>query len=257
VAGAEERAVTELIPREADRLLAGSDLSDWFQPFLAGFARETVASGGRAVAGTDRGHVVALLLTDRSDGLSSLFARTASEAAAVLPLAAGTAVFSEVDLGGRQEVYRIHTADLGEQPDHRFQHPVRRLPPSELERALAAVREVFGGRPDAWLRAVTGEGELCLVAEVRGSIAGVGWLGVSGRYARLHTLAVRPGYRRLGVASDLIAARLWWARRLGADRAIAEIAEENLASRTAAERLGLRADGRLFLHLAPPAPADR
>ncbi len=251
---AERIRCAEISAEQCGPALAGADLSDWFTPFLPSFGRETIAAGGRALVASDDGAVVGLLLTDRSERLSSLFSRSATAARLLGAFAEGTATFAEVDLGGRQESYRIHAAELLHEPVPRLQHRLRCLAPSELAVATRVVQEVYGGHPEPWVRAVGAEGELCLAAEVGNETAGVAWVGLSGRHARLHTLAVRPGYRRLGVASDLIAARLWRAWHAGARRAISEIAESNLPSRTAAERFGLRAAGPLFLHL-PPADA--
>ena len=60
-------AMTGFLPLEAEQAddrLRGCDLSDWFNPFLARFAREAVGSGGRAVVAEDGGTVVGLLLAD-------------------------------------------------------------------------------------------------------------------------------------------------------------------------------------------------
>ncbi len=245
----------EVPPERIGPTLARASLSDRFGPFLTAFARETVGSGGRAIVASDGVRPVALLLTDPVDRISSVFARSPETAEATLPFASGTAVFAEIDLGGRQEGYRVYRADLGSAPSHRLQHRLRRLGPAALGGAEGVLREVYGGQPGPWVRALEAEGEVCLAAELHGEVVGVGWVGVAGRHARLHGLAVRPGYRRLGIATDLIAGRLWYARRAGAQEAISEIADANLPSRAAAERLGLATVGQLFLHLPGPSGA--
>jgi len=55
----------------------------------------------------------------------------------------------------------------------------------------------------------------------------------------------------MGIGSDLLFARLLYARDAGACEAISEISERNAASRAVAERAGMRVAGTVFLY--PPA----
>jgi RimJ/RimL family protein N-acetyltransferase len=233
--------------------LDGVDLSDWFNPFLLGFARETIRAGGRAVVARQRDRIVGLGLTDPVERMASVFARSRPVVETLAGEPSEAAVYSEVDLGRAREVYGIHVARLAAEPLHRFRHPVRLLAPSDLPRAAALLEEVYGSSAERWLAIASEEGERGLGAEVDGSLAGVAWVLVVGPHARLHGLTVRPGFRRLGIGTDLAFARLTYAWQAGARLALSEISERNGPSRAIAERAGMRATGRLFLYGRSPS----
>ena len=69
-----------------------------------------------------------------------------------------------------------------------------------------------------------------------------------GAQARLHSLTVRAPHRRLGIGTDLLAARLLWARRMGCERILSEIARDNMPSQLIALRAGMRRVGEIYFH---------
>ncbi|HYA11048.1 MAG TPA: GNAT family N-acetyltransferase [Thermoplasmata archaeon] len=239
---------------ESGDALTGIDLSDWFNPFVVPFAREAIGSGGQAVIARESGRVVGLQLTDPTERVASVFSRSGAVAEAFLrePGAEGGA-YAEVDLVGPRELFAVHTLRLAELPPHRFRHRVRLLGPGELAAVDALLSEVYGSSSERWLAVAASEGERCFGVDVGGTLAGVAWALVAGPWARLHTLTVRPGFRRMGVATDLLFARLLFARHAGAREALSEIAERNLPSRAVAARAGMRPAGQLFLYLGPAA----
>lgn len=246
-------AVSDLTVAEVGARLAGVEISRWFDPFLRPFARETIGSGGRAMAATDSGRVVGLLLTSPAERSASLFTRSRAVAEQLARLPTERTIYSELDLGGSKERFAIFDAEVRRTPPHRFRHSPRLLAASELPAVGELLREVYGAPVDAWLGIAFAEGERCFGVEIDGTLAGVAWLLVAGRWGRLHTLTVRPGFRRLGVGTDLLAARLLFARQAGVVRAISEISERNGPSTAVAERCGMRPAGELFLHLGDAA----
>ena len=245
--------VSELRLAEVEARLAGVEISRWFDPFLRAFARETLGSGGRALLAVGSGRVLGLLLTDPAERSASLFARSRSAAEQLARLPTERTLYSEVDLGGTKERFGIYDGEVARLPPHRFLHLPRLLAESELPAVGDLLREVYGAPAEAWLRVAFAEGERCFGVEVDGILAGVAWVLVAGRWARLHTLTVRPGFRRLGVGSDLVAARLLFAGQRGVARAISEISERNGPSIAVAERCGMRPAGELFLHVSDAA----
>lgn len=260
--GAEDQDL-RLVPvdgRSAEAKLRGTDLSDRFHPFLSRFAAEAVASGGEAKVAEARGEVVGLLVSDLQERTASAFSRSAGVAEALRRSSSAAAVYAERDLAGPREVFQVYSVPLSGEPPHRFRHRVRVVSPSELGRVAGLLREAYGSSPERWLAAAYEADERCLAVEVDGLLAGVGFVLVVGRQARLHTLTVRAGYRGTGVGTDLLVARLWFARSAGAREAFSEISERNAASRAVAERVGMRAVDRLFLYPGPggtgrPGPA--
>ena len=238
----------------SDTRLRGASLSDWFDPFLPLFAREAVACGGQALVAVQHEAVVGLLLTDPAERTASVFARGPGVAARLAGSAEGFSIFTEADLGAPSEEYTVFTADLATEPAPTLRHPVRVVSRSGFDRVVALLEEMYGPPTARWARVAREEGETCLAVEAGGSLAGVAWVQVVGSQARLHTLSVRTGFRRTGIGSDLLTARLLWARQAGATRAVSEISEHNPASRAVAERAGMRPAGRVHLYARPAPP---
>ncbi|HLY77127.1 MAG TPA: GNAT family N-acetyltransferase, partial [Thermoplasmata archaeon] len=110
------------------------------------------------------------------------------------------------------------------------------------------LREMYGPVDTSWLEAFPGEAEQrCFVASVAGEIAGVGWVSVASGRGRLHSLSVRPRYRRMRIGTDLWHARRLWAEHVGAQQLISEISEQNVASLAIATAGGMHPMGQLLL----------
>jgi len=203
------------------------DVSPWFGPFLPAFVRATLRAGGSVRAALAGRRAVALALPLR-----------------------GRAVFSELPLDGRAETYRIVSVDLDSVPPAVFRHPVRLLDPAEVPGFLAGLRGAAGRPDEPWARQLRGSEESAFGATVDGTPAGLAWAAVAGGHARLHSVWVAPRFRRLGVGSDLVFARLLWARTEGARSAIAEIAAGNAASLATVARAGFAPVGAMYLRAA-------
>jgi GNAT superfamily N-acetyltransferase len=237
------------------------DLSDWFMPHLPHFMREAMRSGGEVTVSSTNGTIDGVFLFHPSEHVGSIFSRSQAIAQAFFLLRDGLSVYSEVDLGPPAEVYRIYSVDLGRwEPDRPIAHPVRPATPSDIPRVRAVLLGVYGLADDRWFATMPSTIEQWFLAELDKEVAGVACATIVGRYGRLHSLAVVPTRRHLGVGSDLVRARLLWLRAAGAHSALSEISERNRPSQTVAERSGMRAAGRLFryerprLEPEPPAP---
>lgn len=236
---------------ETGTLLEGADLSDWFNPFLPRFARETLRAGGEAVVAREGDRVVGLLLAEPAERIASVFTRSRAIGEALRRDRPEVDVYAEVDLAGPRETLELRVARSTEAPGHRFRHPVRLLAGPELGRVAGLLREVYGDPAERWLAIAADEGERCFTVEVGGTVVGAAFALVAGPRARLHTLAVKASHRRLGVGTDLLFARLLYAGRAGARVVISEIAESNVASRALADRGGMARAGRMFLYARP------
>lgn len=243
--------LVELDARGVSERLDRADLSEWFNPFLPHFARETIASGGRVRVALEDDRVLGLLLHDGSERTASVFSRSRELVASLSRSVADAAVYAEVELERPCERFAVCKVPLVGEPQHRFRHRVRVASEADLEPVAQLLGEVYGISSRRWLDATREEGETCLVVDLDGQLAGAAWVLPAGACARLHTLTVRPGARRLGIGTDLVFARLSFAWRGGAHEALSEISESNVASRAVAERAGMRAVGRLFLYPSP------
>ena len=228
------------------------DLSDFFNPFLHHFVREALRGGGEVWVSKGDSTVNGLLIYNMVEKVGSIFTRDTRVAETLFGLKDQAALFSEFPLGAKPETYHIYAAvSPGEMDRHHFAHPVRMAREQERPAILRMLHEMYGRIDTSWLQASSPEDDKCFVVEVANEIAGVGWVSVVGTYGRLHSLSVRPHYRRIGIGTDLWHARMLWARRAGARRVISEISEHNIASLAIAIAGGMQRAGRMFLSRAP------
>jgi GNAT superfamily N-acetyltransferase len=238
--------------------LVFDDLSDFFNPFLGLFVREALRAGGEVWVLKENGMVDGLLLYNGVEKLGSVFTRDAAAADSLYGLKEGAALFTEFPPSAKAEIYHVMATDPAEETKpHRFTHVVRMARPAERPAIARMLNEMYGQLDTSWLQAVSPEGDRCFLVEVVGQIAGVGWVSVVGSHGRLHSLSVRPHYRRIGIGTDLWHARMLWARRAGARRVLSEISEHNVASLAIATAGGMHRVGQMFLSQRPvPASAD-
>jgi RimJ/RimL family protein N-acetyltransferase len=228
------------------------DLSSWFQPFIPHFVAEVLRCGGHASAACEGDALTGVWIYHDAEKVGTVFTRSRAVAERFASLQAAGSLFSEIPLGVPGELYHIYAMDLESGTDsHRFRHTVRAAEPSDAERILPLIREIHGPIDDHWLRPISPNSEKGFVVEVSGELAGVGWVSVVNGNARLHALSVRPPFRRTGIASDLLYARILWARSAGARRVLCEISEGNVASRRVAEQGGMRPVGQIFRYDRP------
>lgn len=227
--------------------LATLGLSSTFDPFLPRFARQVIDVGGevRTVAFDDRVDGLALFVPEERIG--SVFARSPRAFHALAEACGPADLYSEWPGRDGAEVLDVLSVELGApRPDSRLRHVVRLAGPGELETAASVSGPEAVAREVRWARAWAASGEQGFLAEVDGAVAGVGWAGVAGDRGRLHSLAVPPRFRGLGVGSALLEARLRWLEREGAKRAISEVGVGNAPSARIAARAGMRPVGRMY-----------
>jgi GNAT superfamily N-acetyltransferase len=249
-------AVDRIIGLQNAQGLALRDLSDFFNPFLPRFVEEALRGGGEVWMVRDGSDLRGLLLYNVVEKVGSIFSRDVAAAERLFAIEEKGAFFSDFQLSTKTETYHIYATDPSEgNAAHRFTHPVRMARMSEHPTIVRVLNEMYGRIDTSWLQAVSPKEERCFVVDVADEIAGVGWVSVVGAHGRLHSLSVRPHYRRLGIGTDLWHARVMWARQAGARRVISEISEHNVASRAVAAAGGMRPIGRQFLSFKPGPPA--
>jgi len=242
--GSSLRTVTR--PDELDSL-ALRDLSDFFNPFLPHFMREALRCGGEVCVSVAGSEVDGILLYHDVEKLASIFTRDRAVAERFFQLRDPVGVYSEFELSPRSGVFDIYAAEHPSwNGSRRFAHPVRVAQSSDLEPILALMKEVYGRVDERWLESFPRGAEACFVVDGSDELAGAAWAAVANGHGRLHSLTVRPRYRRTGVGTDLWYARMWWTRRAGAGPVLTEIADQNLPSRAIAEAGGMRRLGRIY-----------
>jgi ribosomal protein S18 acetylase RimI-like enzyme len=249
--------MTELRALSDPRSLGGpevEELTEFFGPFLRYFVAETARSGGEVLLANDEGRVAGVLLGSEVERLGTVFSRSTATAEMLRDRHPGWSIFTERELSGPHDTFRVYRGHLDDLDMGPLDHPIRAVEGGDLPAVRGLLERSDGPINPRWFTGIPSATEQGVVAEDRGRVVGVGWLSSLGGFARLHSLAVEPRYRRLGIATALVRARLRRARALGADSVISEIAEENGPSRAIAERLGFEVVGRMFLHAPRASP---
>jgi GNAT superfamily N-acetyltransferase len=231
--------------------LRGADLSAWFNPFLSHFASEARRCGGEARFLREDGILRGMVVTDPVERVASVFTRSRSVAEPIIMGRGPLGMFSEFLTEPTADPFDVFCVPLGSGVlGHRFQHAVRPLSRSDLSSVEGLMREVYGEVNARWFEGLPSSTETGFLAEVDGRIAGVGWVSLVPGHARLHSLTVRAPYRRIGIGTDLLFARLLWAERAGAREAVSEISRRNPESQAIATRGGMRPQGPIYYY--PP-----
>jgi GNAT superfamily N-acetyltransferase len=247
--------VSILRPEEARRLKFG-DLSDFFNPFLHHFVWEALRSHGEVMVSQENANVNGLLVYNLVERIGSVFTRDQRVAESLFGTRESLAMFSDFPLAAKTETYLVYSAALSGDPDtHRFAHPVRMARERDHPSIARMLQQMYGRIDTSWFGGTPRSEEKCFVVDVDGEIAGVGWVSVVGDRSRLHSLSVRPRYRRMGIGTDLWHARVLWARAAGALQVISEISEHNAGSVAIAEQGGMQRIGRLTLSYRTEAGA--
>jgi [ribosomal protein S18]-alanine N-acetyltransferase len=231
--------------------LERADLSPWFNPFLPYFVREAQRCGGDARVVREAGAVGGLMVSDPVERVASVFSRSRTIAETFVRGRGALGMYSDFSFEPRGEVFDIFVTPLApDLPPYRFRHSIRPVSVNDLPAVLDLMREVYGVVNERWFEGIMDAPEAGFVAEAGGRLVGVGWVSVVGNHARLHSLTVRASHRRMGLGTDLLFARLLWARRAGAFDVLSEISERNDASRSIAARAGMRRVGEIYFY--PP-----
>jgi GNAT superfamily N-acetyltransferase len=240
-------SVRPIVRPEEVRDLALEDLSDWFNPLLGHFMVESLRCGGEVSVAERSSRVAGIYLYSPAEGLASTFTRSVEIASEFLRRHEGVPMYASFALVPHAEPFLVYSGAVGpEAPDERLVHAIRIAARADLPGASQLLREVNGNVDDRWIASMPISSERCFLAEIDGELAGAAFASLVGRRGRLHSLSVRPRYRRLGIGRDLFRARRMWLAAAGAGSILSEIAERNTPSRRIAERGGMTVAGRMF-----------
>src|SRR5208282_1655815 len=156
--------------------LSFNDLSDWFNPFLKHFMRETLRSGGEVAVAEDGPRVRGVFLHDPVERVASIFTRSPALANVFYQLRERVAVYSEIPLGSARENIDIFAVDLadGDAP-YRFSHAVRALREEDRGPVLDLMTSMYGRFNAGWLGSDSRPTEKGFVAQADGRPVGAAW----------------------------------------------------------------------------------
>ncbi len=220
----------------------------FFQPYLEYWIKETLEIGGEAyVSETEAGNGSGLFLYDDYEKAGSILTRSREVFDYFYKLKPSKSIYAELQTEHPKEIYDIHTVDLENNTlDHTFSHTISVADIEQVEEIRQFVLSTHPGTNPRWIDVALTNGERCITVRLGDEIAGVGWLSLVNGIGRLHSLFVKPRFRKLGAGLDILFARLLWLKSKHARMAFSEISVNNLQSSGISVRGGMKVSGQVY-----------
>jgi GNAT superfamily N-acetyltransferase len=221
----------------------------FFQPYLPFYIRETLQIGGEAyLSRNPDGIISSIFIYDEVEKTGAIFTRSRKAFDHFYQLKPFRYIFSEMMMPENEsEVYDIYKLELkSNDVDHKFAHEIslsKEADNDQLEQFMVSTHPEINKR---WVKVALNEGEKCFMVRLNGEIAGLGWVSIVSGVGRLHSLFVRPQFRRMGIGEDILFARLLWLKAKHARSAFSEISRENPWSSKIAMKGGMGVSGQVF-----------
>jgi GNAT superfamily N-acetyltransferase len=220
----------------------------FFEPYLQYFTREVLEIGGEAyVSRASDGSISGLFIYDDFEKSGTICTRSREVFDNFCGLKPFNFLFAELKTEVESEVYDIYSIDL-ENHDivHRFSHEISMADDGqigEIERFMVLANPGMNRR---WIRVALKNGDKCLTVRLDSEIAGLGWVSFVRGIGRIHSLFVKPQFRKLGIGEDILYARLLWLKSNNARSAFSEISRYNSPSSRIASKAQMRVCGQMF-----------
>jgi GNAT superfamily N-acetyltransferase len=228
-------------------LVLPKDIS-FFEPYLPYYVRETLEIGGEAyVYKTSKGVVSGIFIYDDIEKTGTIFTRSREVFDHFYDLKPFGFLFAELKTEHDCETYDIYNVDIQKLVfAHSFKHEISVADEKQLDEIERFMVSTHPGMNRKWVRVALKDGEKCFVASLENEIAGLGWVSIVEGIGRLHSLFVRPQFRRIGIGRDILYARLFWLKARRARSAFSEISRENPSSSKIAVGGGMSVSGQVF-----------
>ncbi len=155
-------------------------------------------------------------------------------------------IYAELQTEYPKEIYDIFTKDLENSLDHTFSHAISVAHIEQVEELRQFMLSTHPGTNPRWIDVALRNGDKCVTVRLGDEIAGVGWLSLVNGIGRLHSLFVKPRFRKIGVGLDILFARLLWLKSKHARIALSEISVNNLQSSGISVRGGMKVSGQVY-----------
>jgi ribosomal protein S18 acetylase RimI-like enzyme len=220
----------------------------FFEPYIRYFVKEIVEVGGEAyVSRNSEGAVSGIFMYDESEKLGTIYTRSREVFDFFYELKPFNFLFAEMKTEVESEIYDIFTVDFENLAvDHRFSYEIsaaEKEQTGEIEQFMALTHP---GINKKWVSVALKNGDRCFTVRLINEIAGMGWVSLVNGVGRLHTLYVKPQFRRMGIGEDILNARLLWLKSKGARSAFCEISRFNVASAGNVGKAGMCMSGQVF-----------
>jgi ribosomal protein S18 acetylase RimI-like enzyme len=220
----------------------------FFEPYLRYFIGEVLEIGGEAYASrTSEGDVSGIFIYDDFEKVGTVFTRSREVFDYFYGLKQFDFLFAELRTELESEIFDIYTIDL-ENHDvvHRFSNEISMVDEGqigEIERFMVLAHPGMNRR---WVRVALKNGDKCFVVRLGSEIAGSGWVSFVKSIGRIHSLFVKPQFRRLGIGEDILYARLLWLKSKHARSAFSEISSCNSPSVSIELKAQMEVCGQIF-----------
>jgi len=204
----------------------------FFEPYLQYHIREILEIGGEAyVSKTSEGALSGIFIYDDFERGGTVYTRSREVFEYFYELKPFAFLFSEMKTELENEIYDIYTIDIKNLAlVHRFSYEI-----STADNENAAEIEQFMslthlGINKKWVKVALKNGDRCFIVRLSNEIAGLGWVSLVNCIGRLHSLYVKPQFRRIGIGEDILNARLLWLKSKRAHSVFTEISRNNIPS---------------------------
>jgi len=156
-------------------------------------------------------------------------------------------LFSELKTDLEKEIYDIYTINTQNLVhDHRFSYEISLLDKENISEVEQFMSLTHPGVNRKWVSVALKNGERCFAVRLGNEIAGLGWVSLVNDIGRLHSLYVKPQFRRIGIGEDILNARLLWLKSSNARSAFTEISRRNIPSSNNVMKTGMSVAGQVF-----------
>jgi hypothetical protein len=220
----------------------------FFQPYLEYWTKETLEIGGEVyVSETAAGNSTGLFLYDAYEKAGSIFTESRAAFDYFYRLKPFKSIYAELQTEHPKEIYDIHTINLESSSlDHTFSHAVSVADGDQIEEVRQFMSSTHPGTNPRWIDVALRNGDKCVTVRLGEEIAGVGWLSLVNGIGRLHSLFVKPRFRRMGLGLDVLFARLYWLKSKNARMAFSEISADNRQSSRISMKGGMKVSGQVY-----------
>ena len=245
------KLVTEKMIDASSANLVFPDGLSFFEPHLQYFVKEILETGGEAyVARASDAAISGLFIYDNSEKTGTIFTRSREVFDYFWGLKPFNFLFAEMRTEQEAEIYDIYTVELEDLPiAHSFRHEISTVEDGhadEIERFMVSTHAGINRR---WANVALKNGDKCFIVRLNNEIAGLGWLSLVNGIGRIHSLYVKPQFRRMGIGEDILYARLLWLKSRRARSAYSEISRHNLSSSRVALKGHMSVSGQILQYI--------
>jgi GNAT superfamily N-acetyltransferase len=220
----------------------------FFVPYLNYHIKEILEIGGEAyVSRNSGGTILGIFIYDDFEKGGTIYTKSREVFDYFYGLKKFNFLFSEMKTELENEIYDIFTIDLEHLAlSHRFSYEISTVNEENVDAIEQFMSSTHPGINKNWVRVALKNGERCYIVMLDNEIVGLGWVSLVNGVGRLHSLYVKPQYRRMGMGEDILNARLLWLKSNDARSVFTEISRYNIPSSNNVMKAQMKVSGQVF-----------